>query len=71
MSCFAFLYIKINKGKTDNFIQFIQKVDQNECWLLAYEVSRIEGIGLKDIEMEKMRRTNVSFLDQEIERKLK
>lgn len=66
----AFLYTKINKRKTDDFIQLLQKVDQNEWWLFVYEVSRIEGIGLKDPEMEKMRRTNTSFLDQVIEQRL-
>ena len=66
----AFLYTKINKGKVDNFTKLLRKIDQNEWWLYAYEISRAEGIALKDSEMEKLRKKNISFLGQEIEQRL-
>jgi hypothetical protein len=66
----VYLYAKVNKKNINKFLGLMKNVDLSEWWLFVYEISRIENLELKDRIMEKMRTQNVSFLVDEILKKL-
>ncbi len=67
----CFLYCKINGRNIIDFIKLLKNVDQNEWWLYIYELSRIENYKLVDVNMEKLRKVNITFLSEDLESTLR
>jgi hypothetical protein len=62
----SFLYKKIQNENVDYYRNMISRVDASEWWLFVYEISRIENIELRNVEMEKLRNADITFLSNEI-----
>lgn len=66
----GFLYAKINGGDVAEFLNLVNRVDENKWWLYIYEINRINKKSLSNSEMEKMRKAKITFLSDEINLKL-
>lgn len=66
----AYLYSKIHKMDITIFLEHLEKKDQNEWWLFVYEVKRLEKLKFGQVEVDKMLKSNITFIDDVLNRKL-
>lgn len=66
----AYLYSRINNTDKNIFLNKLKKIDLNEWWLFVYEVKRLEGLKFGQVEVDKMLKFNITFLDDVLNRKL-
>lgn len=62
----AFLYKRVRKENTNIYKNLISEVNNDEWWLFVYEISRIENLRINNLNMEKIRNSNITFLSNEL-----